>query len=126
MLLGMFLVWITPAGAFWGLIAGMSSSFLLYLAVKFSWIKASLITLSEPTSDMAANFWRAWWAWLVCFGVTIIVSLFTRKKPREELIGLVRGLSAEDPGQKLPFIKRPEFFALLSLAILIFLNLYFW
>ena len=38
MLLGMFVVWITPNGAFWGLLAGMGSSFTLFLAVKFHWI----------------------------------------------------------------------------------------
>ncbi len=56
MLLGMFLWWITPNGAFWGLITGMLSSFLMYLAVKFEWIPQSLITLSSVQSDMAANF----------------------------------------------------------------------
>ena len=31
MLLGMFVGWITPAGAFWGLLAGMGSSFFMFL-----------------------------------------------------------------------------------------------
>ena len=68
MLLGMFVRWITPAGAFWGLLAGMGSSFTLFLAVKFQWINPASLTLSSTASDMAANFWRAWWAWLICFG----------------------------------------------------------
>src|SRR5512135_1349713 len=79
MLLGMFVVWITPNGAFWGLVVGMGSSFAMFMAVKFQWIDPGTITLSAHASDMAANFWRAWWAWLICFGVTIIVSLFTKK-----------------------------------------------
>ena len=84
MLLGMFVVWITPNGAFWGLLAGMGSSFFLFLAVKFQWIDpASCITLSTDASDMAANFWRAWWAWLICFVVTIIVSVFTKRNPEK-------------------------------------------
>ena len=41
MLLGMFIRWITPNGAFWGLLAGMGSSFFLFLAVKFQWINNS-------------------------------------------------------------------------------------
>ncbi|MCL5027830.1 MAG: sodium:solute symporter family protein [Bacteroidetes bacterium] len=126
MLLGMFVVWITPAGAFWGLISGMVSSFIMYLAVKFSWVGLSLITLSSPSSDMAANFWRAWWAWLICFVVTIVISLFTKKKPKEELVGLVKGLTKENLNENVPFIKRPEFYAILSLIILILLNVYFW
>jgi SSS family solute:Na+ symporter len=126
MLLGMFVVWITPAGAFWGLVTGMVSSFIMYLAVKFSWISLSLLTLSNPSSDMAANFWRAWWAWLLCFIVTIIVSLFTKKKPKDELVGLVKGLTKENLYKEVSFFKRPEFVAVISLIVLILLNIYFW
>ncbi|MEW6512140.1 MAG: sodium:solute symporter family protein [Bacteroidota bacterium] len=126
MLLGMFVVWITPAGAFWGLLAGMGTSILMFLAVKFQWIDPSVITMSSVGSDMAANFWRAWWAWLVCFGATIIISLFTKKKPREELVGLVKGLTPSAAETHLSFVKRPEFYAVLSVIVLIILNIYFW
>jgi len=126
MLLGMFVKWITPAGAFWGLIAGMGSSITMYLAVKFAWIPMSAVTLSKVSSDMAANFWRAWWAWLICFVVTIGVSLFTRKKPEAELVGLVKGLTAETVGEAVPWFKTPVFYAALSLIIFVLLNIYFW
>ncbi|NOX38204.1 MAG: sodium:solute symporter family protein [Calditrichaeota bacterium] len=126
MLLGMFVRWITPNGAFWGLLTGMVSSFSLFIAVKFHWIEKSAITLSEVASDMAANFWRAWWAWLICFVVTIGVSLFTKKKPEEELVGLVKGLTPETVGQPVPWHKKPELYAGISLVLLIVLNLYFW
>jgi solute:Na+ symporter, SSS family len=126
MLLGMFVYWITPNGAFWGLLAGMGSSFSLFLAVKFQWINPASITLSSSSSDMAANFWRAWWAWAICFVVTIVVSTFTRKKPRPELVGLVRGLTEEKSVQAAPFFKSPEFYGVLSIIVLIFLNFYFW
>jgi len=126
MLLGMFIVWITPNGAFWGLITGMSSSFFLYLADKFNWIDKSILTLSNTSSDMAVNFWRAWWAWLICFVVTIVISLFTKKKPKEELVGLVKGLTKENIDKDISFFKRPEFYAVLSLIVLVALNIYFW
>ena len=80
MLLGMFIWWITPNGAFWGLVVGMLSSFLMYLAVKFHWFAESIITMSSVQSDMAANFWRAWWAWLICAVVTVVVSLLDKKE----------------------------------------------
>ena len=126
MLLGMFIRWITPAGAFWGLIAGMGSSFYMFLAVKFGWLDARLISLSNVTSDMAANFWRAWWAWLICVAVTIIISLFTAKKPESELVGLVKGLTPETVDKSIPFMKRPEFYALVSIVVLVLLNVWFW
>jgi SSS family solute:Na+ symporter len=126
MLLGMFVWWITPAGAFWGLLAGMGSSFSLFLAVKFQWINPAVLTLSSSTSDMAANFWRAWWAWLICFIVTIAISAFTRKRPRPELVGLVKGLTEGKAMQAAPFFKSPEFYGLLSIIVLVALNIYFW
>jgi SSS family solute:Na+ symporter len=126
MLLGMFVVWITPAGAFWGLLAGMGTSILMFLAVKFHWIDPSVITMSSASSDMAANFWRAWWAWLVCFGATIVISLFTKKRPKEELVGLVKGLTPATLHTGIPFMKRPEFYAIISVVVLVILNVFFW
>ena len=126
MLLGMFVRWVTPNGAFWGLLAGMGSSFFLFLAVKFQWIEAKILTLSSVQSDMAANFWRAWWAWLICFVVTLLISRFTKPRAEEELVGLVKGLTRETIGQDVPFIKRPEFYAVLSVVVLIILNIIFW
>jgi len=126
MLLGMFVVWITPAGAFWGLVTGMLSSFVLFLAVKFDWIAPSLLTMSTASSDMAVNFWRAWWAWLICFVLTIVISFFTPRKPKEELVGLVRGLTAEVETGSVVFTRTPEFWAILSLIVLVILNVYFW
>ena len=126
MLLGMFVWWITPNGAFWGLIAGMGSSILMFLAVKFSWIDVGIITMSDVNSDMAANFWRAWWAWLICFGVTIGLSLMTKRKSKEELTGLVRGLTVKQSLEGIPWVRRPEFYAVISVVVLVLLNIYFW
>ncbi len=126
MLLGMFVKWITPDGAFWGLIAGMGSSFTMYLAVKFEWISVSFLTLSGKASDMAANFWRAWWAWLIAFVVTIVISLFTKRKPEAELVGLVKGLTAGTAPEPVPLLKRPAFYAVLSLLVFVLLNIIFW
>ena len=126
MLLGMFVIWITPNGAFWGLILGMGSSFTLYMAAKFNWISASLLTLSDVSSDMAVNFWRAWWAWLICFVATILISLFTKKKPKEELVGLVKGLTPATVDHEASLFQKPAFWAAISLAVLVILNVYFW
>lgn len=126
MLLGMFVIWITPNGAFWGLIAGMVSSFGMFLAVKFNWISSSLITLSHVSSDMSANFWRAWWAWLICFVVTIVVSLFTKRKPQEELVGLVKGLTPITKETGLKFYQKPQVVVIFSIILFVILNLIFW
>jgi len=127
MLLGMFVRWITPNGAFWGLISGMGSSFFLFMAVKFEWLDRTILTLSNYSSDMAANFWRAWWAWLICFTMTILISLHTKRKPDAELEGLVIDLTKPvSITEKLPVLKKPEFYALISFIIFVVLNIYFW
>jgi solute:Na+ symporter, SSS family len=126
MLLGMFVRWITPNGAFWGLLAGMGSSFFLFLAVKFQWISNSTLTLSTSASDMAANFWRAWWAWIICFTLTIVISLFTEKKPEAELVGLVKGLTPAADDSHVPIMRKPETWAIISVVVLVALNVYFW
>jgi SSS family solute:Na+ symporter len=126
MLLGMFFKRITSAGAFWGLLAGMVSSVTLFLAVKFMWINPASITFSSVTSDMAANFWRAWWAWLICFITTIAISFFTAPKPDAELVGLVKGLTPNPDSSAMALYKRPEFIAVIALIVLVVLNIYFW
>jgi SSS family solute:Na+ symporter len=126
MLLGMFVRWITPNGAFWGLLAGMGSSFFLFLAVKFQWISNSVITLSTSASDMAGNFWRAWWAWFICFALTIVISFFTEKKPESELVGLVKWLTPATDESDVPFMRKPQTWAIISVVVLVALNIYFW
>jgi SSS family solute:Na+ symporter len=126
MLLGMFVKWVTPNGAFWGLIAGMGSSISMYMLVKFGLLSERFITFSSVSSDMAATLWRAWWAWLICVAVTVGVSLFTAPKPESELVGLVKGLTPATVGETLPWHKKPEFWGLISLAAVVALNIYFW
>lgn len=126
MLLGMFVPWVTSAGAFWGLLAGMVSSFAMFLAVKFHWINSAWITLSNVKSDMAENFWRAWWAWAICLAVTILVSLSTKPKTAAELEGLVKGYTVEAADERLPFLKRPEFWAIVAAGVFLILNVLFW
>jgi len=75
---------------------------------------------------MAANFWRAWWAGFICAVVTVLVSLITEKRPKQELVGLVKGLTPSTIDKNIPFIKRPEFIALISLVLAIILNIIFW
>jgi SSS family solute:Na+ symporter len=126
MLLGMFMPRITPAGAFWGLILGMLSSFGMYLAVKFGWMSAGILTLSSVHSDMAANFWRAWWAWLICLVATLVISGFTKPRPRAELTGLVVGLTPREEAGPRGWHRAPGFWAAVSLVVFVALNIYFW
>jgi SSS family solute:Na+ symporter len=130
-LLGMFSKRITPSGAFWGLIAGMLFSFITFAGVRWGIIPAKFIALYDNPSEMSLNLWRAWWSWLITFVITILVSFFTKPKPENELIGLVRGVGSESDNElqgsyKRPFFKKAEFWAIVSLSVLIALNIIFF
>jgi SSS family solute:Na+ symporter len=130
-LLGMFSKRITPSGAFWGLIAGMLFSFITFAGVRWGIIPAKFIALYDNPSEMSLNLWRAWWSWFITFVITILISFFTKPKPENELIGLVRGVGSESDNEvqsfyKRPFFKKAEFWAIVSLAVLITLNIIFF
>jgi SSS family solute:Na+ symporter len=128
LLIGMFWKRTTPVGAFWGLLCGMLTSFSLFLGMRSHILDnfLHLITFSANPSDMSKNLWQAWWGWFVCLLVTVIISLFTKPKSEEELVGLVKGLTAEGKLEKPPLYKSPYLWASVSLVIFIFLNIYFW
>jgi SSS family solute:Na+ symporter len=129
MLLGMFWKRATPAGAFYGLIAGMLTSFAIFLAFKLGVMPEGLgraLTFTDNPSDMSRNLWQAVWAWVVCFGLTVAISLCTRPKPESELAGLVKGLTPTAAGERMAFWRQPWFWAALSALCLIALNAVFF
>ncbi len=125
-LLGMFSKRITGDGAFWGMLIGMTSSLIMFLALQFNWITPAAITPAKTASVMAANFWRAWWAWLIATIFAVGISFFTKKRSEEELKGLVRGLTEKVERKVYPLHKKPEFWASITLVIFVVLNIYFW
>lgn len=129
MLLGMFWKRTTSAGAFWGLIGGMLSSFSIFLGFKLDAISpavARLLTFADAPSDMSRNLWQASWGWVVCFALTFAISLITKPKPAAELEGLVKGLTAAPDHGSAPLWGRPGAWAAVSLVTVVALNLYFW
>lgn len=126
MLIGMFWKRATSNGAFWGLITGMFTSILLFFLLRNHMVDIPALGISPMFSDMSNNFWRAWWAWLVTFVFTILISLVTKPKTDAEMVGLVRSLTDLTPLAAVPLLKKPEFWAVISLAVCLFLNIYFW
>ena len=129
MLLGMFWKRTTSAGAFYGLVLGMLTSLSIFLGFRFGWFDASLtwaLTFSHQPSGMTQNLWQAVWAWSVCFAATVGISLFTEPKTDAELEGLVKGLTPKVSTAFVPLLGRPAFWAVVALALLVALNVYFW
>jgi SSS family solute:Na+ symporter len=80
-------------------------------------------------SSMAQNFWTAIFAWTVCFGSTIAISLATAPtKTDAQLRGLVWSLTPHEDREEgaLPLWKRIAPFGALVIALTLLLNLVFW
>jgi len=126
LLLGMFWRRTTRPAGFWGLLCGMSTAIGIFLATRFGLLDPRYVTLSETASDMALNMWQAAWSFVVNFTVTVVVSLLTKPRPIEELAGVVYGVSAVPHEGPSPWYRRPAFWAGVSFAIFLVLNVIFW
>ncbi len=113
----------TGKGGFWGLLAGTGSSVAMYTAVKIhpAWIR--YVALSPDAKDMAENLYRALWSLLICVFVTVIVSLFTKKKSKEQLENLVWSYTKMPPSEPMPLWKKPVFWAV---GVAIFFGVLQW
>jgi SSS family solute:Na+ symporter len=101
----------TAKGGFWGLLAGTGSSVAMYTAVKIhpEWLR--YVALSPDAKDMAENLYRALWSLLICAAVTVVVSLFTARKPDSQLAGLVWSTTTMPKDEAIPLWKKPIFWA---------------
>ena len=125
-LLGMLWKRATPAGGFWGLLAGTLSSISMWAWVWIDPAALKYIALSAHAKDMAVDMYRALWSWIVCVIVTVAVSLITRPKEDKELEGLVYGLTQLPSSAHLPLYKRPMFWAAVVAGVFVVLQIIFW
>ena len=125
-LLGMLWKRVTAAAGFWGLLAGTVSSITMFAIVKANHSMLAYIALSADAKDMAENMYRALWSWLICVIVTVAVTAFTKPKPDNELTGLVYGCTELPSEGHLPLWKRPVFWAVISAALFVILQIIFW
>jgi len=124
-LLGMFWKRSTGHGAFTGLLTGTAAAAATYGLTVAEGKGGFLGNLNEFPSSMAQNFWVAIMAFVVCFVVTVVVSLLTKPRPVAELEGLVYGVK---PVEIEPAVwwKRPPVLAVLAGVACLLLNLVFF
>jgi SSS family solute:Na+ symporter len=85
-----------------------------------------LIARSRKAKPMAVNMYSAWWSFVVCVSVTILVSIFTKPKPDSELKNLVMGLTTLPQEGPYPWYRKPLFWAGVVCVILVAVNIIFW
>jgi SSS family solute:Na+ symporter len=123
-LLGMFWARCTANGAFWGLLSGILACAAHYLLTGVG--TAGPGPLHAYASDMARNFWGAFIAWIVCFVVTIAVSMVTKPRARDDLKGLVYSMTPRVQEGRLPWYNRPAVLAVIVAVMALALNVVFW
>lgn len=124
--IGMLWKRITPAGGFYGLLAGTLSSIGMFFLVKFDPDMLSVIALSTNAKPLAEDMYRALWSALIGVIVTVAVSLATTPKPDAELVNLVYGMTDIPKEGAVPFVQRPLFWAGAVVVILAMLQWIFW
>jgi solute:Na+ symporter, SSS family len=125
-ILGMLWKRATPAGGFWGLLAGTVSSIAMWEWVRLDPGALRYIAGSTQAKDMAENMYRGLWSWMICVAVTVIVSMVTKPKPVSELTGLVYGCTEIPSEDSVAVWRRPVFWACVVGAIFVVLNIIFW
>jgi SSS family solute:Na+ symporter len=125
-LLGMLWKRATPAGGFWGLLAGTGSSVGMWAWVKVDPSALRYVALSPYARDMAENMYRALWSCLFCALVTVAVSVVTVPKQDAELKGLVYGVTDIPTESYVSTLHRPWFWAVVVGSIFVVLNIIFW
>jgi SSS family solute:Na+ symporter len=130
--LGMFWARATAHGAFFGLLGGTATSALFHAltiaAGNAPGIKGGYLgVVSTFPSEMAQNFWLASFAFLVCFFLTVGISLATKRtKTDEELKGLVYSMTPRLADDEKHWILRPAVLGTILLACCVVLNVIFW
>ena len=134
-LLGMLWKRVTKAGGFWGLLAGTTSSVTMFLLMhgKFPLIPAessgrwvALFALSPKAKGLAQDMYQSLWSCVICVVVTVLVTVVTKPRPDEELKGLVYALTEVAHEEHTSFVRRPLFWGIVVLAVLLVLQIIFW
>jgi SSS family solute:Na+ symporter len=124
--LGMLWKRASPKGGFWGLLAGTASSIAMWIWVVHNPKNLAIIALSPHAQPMAENMYRGLWSWCICVIVTVSVSYLSRPLPESELEGLVYGCTALPSEADMPLLRRPLFWGIAALVVLLLLNWKFW
>lgn len=126
--LGMLWKRVTRWGGFIGLLAGTSASITMFLLMQKvdpqRWVP--VFALSPHAKGLAQDMYQSLWSCVTCVVVTVLVTLFTKPKPDEELRGLVYSLTDVAHEEHTSFWHRPVVWGFAALALLVILQIIFW
>jgi SSS family solute:Na+ symporter len=124
--LGMFWKRTTGHGAFWGLLAGTGAAALTHGLTVAEGKGGWLANVHEFYSGTSQAFNIAAISFIVCMIVTAAISLFTKPKAEEELVGLVYSLTPRQKDSGKVWYKNPLWLGFIVLAATLVLNIIFF
>ena len=124
--LGMFWKRTTSNGAFWGLISGTIAAAITHGLTTAEGKGGWIANIHQYYSGTSQAFNIAGISFIICLIVTILVSLFTKRKPDEKLVGLVYSLTPKEKDEAKVWYKNPLSLGLVVLLITIVLNIIFF
>jgi solute:Na+ symporter, SSS family len=124
--LGMFWKKTTANGAFWGLVSGTAAAAITHGLTTAEGKGGWLGNVHEYYSGTSHAFNIAGIAFIVCFVVTVLVSLFTDRKTDDDLKGLVYSLTPRQRDKDKRWYKNPLWLGMIVLAITLLFNILFY
>ncbi len=124
--LGMFWKKTTANGAFWGLVSGTTAAALTHGLTVAEGKGGWLGQVHEFYSGTSQAFNIAGISFIVCFIVTALISMVTKRKPNEELVGLVYSLTPRQKDKAKVWYKNPLWLGIIVLIITSVLNILFY
>jgi SSS family solute:Na+ symporter len=124
--LGMFWKKTSSNGAFWGLLSGTGAAALTYSLTTAEGKGGSIANLHEFYSGTSQAFNIAWISFVICFVVTVLISLVTKPKPENELVGLVYSLTPRIKDPNRDWYKNPLWIGVIVLVLTLALNIIFF
>jgi len=124
--LGMFWKKTTSNGAFWGLLSGTAAAALTYSLTTAEGKGGSIANLHEFYSGTSQAFNIAWISFVACFVITAGISLVTKPKPENQLVGLVYSLTPRQRDTNRVWYKNPVWIGVIVAAITLILNIIFF
>jgi SSS family solute:Na+ symporter len=125
-LLGMLSKRVTRAAGFWGLLAGTLASITMFTLMKVDHRWVGVFALSPLAQGLAQDMYQALWSCLTCVVVTVLVTLVTKPRPDQELVGLVYSLTPLAREEHVSVLHKPLFWGIVALGIFVVLQIIFW
>jgi solute:Na+ symporter, SSS family len=129
--LGMLWKRVTRWAGFLGLLAGTTASVTMFILMKGllgadsqRWIP--IFARSPLAQGLAQDMFQSLWSCCTCVVVTILITLITKPKPDQELVGLVYSLTPLAHEEHTSIWHRPLVWGFVALIVLVILQIIFW